>query len=131
MLVPADTSSPLGTLLHLLRSPSRAVQEQGEAVLQQNYHMRPRGALQVSITWEQHLPGNSSILPVVQRLPACSLNMRRVRQLVHGQLAWPAQLLLTASTPWCRTTEATVCVCMSRISFVLCCVVWPALLSDA
>jgi hypothetical protein len=47
LFVCADTSNPLGMLLHLLRSPSRAVQERGEAVLQQNYHMRPPGALKV------------------------------------------------------------------------------------
>jgi hypothetical protein len=47
-LLCTDTSNPLGTLLHLLRSPSRAVQERGEAVLQQNYHMRPPGTLEVN-----------------------------------------------------------------------------------
>jgi hypothetical protein len=37
----------LGTLLQLLRSPSHALRQQGEEVLQQNYHLRPPGALQV------------------------------------------------------------------------------------
>lgn len=45
----AGVSSPLGALLHLLRSPSRALRQQGEEVLQQNYHLRPPGALQVQL----------------------------------------------------------------------------------
>jgi hypothetical protein len=37
----------LGALLHLLRSPSRTLRQQGEEVLQQNYHLRPQESLQV------------------------------------------------------------------------------------
>lgn len=40
-------SSPLGALLHLLRSPSRALRQQGEEVLRQNYHLRQQEPLEV------------------------------------------------------------------------------------
>lgn len=37
----AGHASALGSLMHLLRSPSRALRQQGEAFLRQHYHMKP------------------------------------------------------------------------------------------
>jgi hypothetical protein len=43
----AGHASALGALIHLLRSPSRQLREQGEAFMREHYHMRGKGAVQV------------------------------------------------------------------------------------
>lgn len=44
---PAGHASALGALIHLLRSPSKPLRQQGYAFLQAHYHLRPKGSIQV------------------------------------------------------------------------------------